>query len=200
MLCYEEFALKGYNSVSLTEIIKKLGLAKGSFYRYFSSKKELYAYLIHDASQRRLSKLNDLVQNPKVGFFKLIKQNFLDKIQFDLEYPVIGGFLFRVMHERDTSEISDIVKGMFGMVVEQTKAIIEMPKFNKKLAITDATMVAFQIFHTQLWLYDYIAFRYNINFEENVKGGLPIINIPKTEIEKIIDQAMAMLKNGIKAK
>lgn len=195
---YKEFALKGYNSASLTEIIKDLGLAKGSFYRYFSSKKELYSYLIQDASQRRLGKLDELINDPNVGFFKLIKQNFIDKVQFDHDFPVIGAFLFRIMHERDNSEISDIIKHMFDSIVAQTKLIIELPKFKKKLAFDDATMVAFQIFHTQLWLYDYVAFKYDINYEQNIKQGLPIINIPLSESEKVINSAVEILKNGIK--
>lgn len=196
--CYKEFALKGYNSASLSDVIKRLGLAKGSFYRYFSSKKELYAYLIQDASKKRLSKLDRLINDPKVGFFRLIKQNFLDKVQFDLDFPIIGAFLFKVLHERDNSEISDIIKHMFESIVSQTKMIIELPKFEGKLAYSDPVMLAFQIFHTQLWLYDYIAFKYKINYEQNIKSGKPIIDIPMPEIEKVINQAVNMLKNGIK--
>lgn len=196
--CYKEFALKGYNSASLSVIIKKLGLAKGSFYRYFTSKKELYTYLIQDASKRRLGKLDKLITDPNVGFFKLIEQNFLDKVQFDHDFPIIGAFLFRIMHERDNNEISDVIKQMFESIVAQTRQIIELPKFKKNLAYTDATMVAFQIFHTQLWLYDFVAFKYGINYENNIKQGLPIISIPISESEKVINSAVEILKNGIK--
>jgi AcrR family transcriptional regulator len=78
MVAFEEFALNGYQSTSLSEIIKKLNLAKGSFYRYFSSKKELYAYLIQEATTRRLSNLDKLIQQPKVDFFDIIKLNFIE--------------------------------------------------------------------------------------------------------------------------
>ena len=105
LISYEEFALKGYESASLSEIIKKCNLAKGSFYRYFSSKKELYAYLIKDATSRRLKNLDNLINTVKPDFFEFIKQNFLEKVKFDLDNPVIGGFLYKIMHEKDNNEI-----------------------------------------------------------------------------------------------
>ena len=40
--CLREFALHDYNEVSLSKIIAELGLAKGSFYRYFETKRDLY--------------------------------------------------------------------------------------------------------------------------------------------------------------
>jgi len=199
MACFKEFALNGYTKVSLSGIIKKLGLAKGSFYRYFSSKKQLYAYLIEDASKRRLSKLDTLIGKPGIDFFELIKQNFLDKVMFDKRFPVIGGFLYQIMHEKDNSEVSDIIKGMYTMVIEQTKYIIQLDVFKDQLCVQDAELVAFQIFQTQLWLYDYVAFKYKINYNENIKNGLPVMNLPEQELEAIIDRAVKMLKNGIKA-
>lgn len=197
MACYKEFALKGYQSASLSEIIKQLGLAKGSFYRYFTNKKELYAYLIQDASQRRLSKLDALIARPDVDFFEVIRQNFFDKLKFDLEHPVIGGFLYQVMHERENHEVADVIQGLYNSVIEITRSIVEMEKFKKQLKIQDAEMIAFQIFHMQLWLYDYVSFKYGIKFQENIENGQPVLNLSELELHRIIDVSIEMLKNGI---
>jgi AcrR family transcriptional regulator len=198
MVAFEEFALNGYQSTSLSEIIKKLNLAKGSFYRYFSSKKELYAYLIQEATTRRLSNLDKLIQQPKVDFFDIIKLNFIEKVKFDLEYPLIGGFLFQVMHEKDNSEVSDIINALYTTIIEQTKQIILLDKFKGQLSQTDPEMLAFQIFHMQLWMYDYIAYKYKINYQENIKNRQAIINLPRVELLAIIENAVSILKNGIK--
>jgi AcrR family transcriptional regulator len=182
----------------LSEIIKKLNLAKGSFYRYFSSKKELYAYLIQEATTRRLSNLDKLIQQPKVDFFDIIKLNFIEKVKFDLECPLIGGFLFQVMHEKDNSEVSDIINALYTTIIEQTKQIILLDKFKGQLSQTDPEMLAFQIFHMQLWMYDYIAYKYKINYQENIKNRQAIINLPRVELLAIIENAVSILKNGIK--
>ena len=45
-IAYEEFVKNSYKHASLNIIIKNSGVAKGSFYRYFSDKMDLYKYLI----------------------------------------------------------------------------------------------------------------------------------------------------------
>jgi len=49
----EEFSRRDFESASLGRIIQKLGLAKGSFYRYFENKIDLYTYL-HKVSMESL--------------------------------------------------------------------------------------------------------------------------------------------------
>ena len=198
-VAFEEFALKGYQNASLSIIIKNLGLAKGSFYRYFSNKKELYAYLIENATNRRLSKLNKLISQDGIDFFELIKQNFIEKIRFDNKYPVIGAFLYQIMHEKDNSEVSDIIKNLFANIILQTKSIVTLEKFKHQLVDIEPEMIAFQIFHMQLWLYDYVAFKYNIDFEANIRKRKPVFNMPEEQLGKLIDQSILMLKNGINA-
>jgi TetR/AcrR family transcriptional regulator len=200
MVAYEEFALKGYRSASLSEIIKKLGLAKGSFYRYFDSKRNLYAYLLTDATQRRMSNLHLLVEEPGMDIFELIKQNFIAKTRFEIENPTIGGFLFRTMLERDESEVADLVKGLFNRLIDKTIAIISLDKFKGQLANLPPDLMAFQIFNMQLWLYDYIAFKFNLNYEQNIRNNQPILNIDDAELNRVFDQLMWMLKQGIQLK
>lgn len=198
-VAFEEFALKGYQNASLSIIIKKLGLAKGSFYRYFLNKKDLFAYLIENAASRRLSKLDNLINQDGIDFFELIKQNFIEKIHFDNKYPVIGAFLFQIMHEKDNSEVSDIIKNLFNNIILQTKYIVTLEKFKHQLIDIDPEMIAFQIFHMQLWLYDYVAYKYNIDYEANIREQKPIFDLSEVQLGQLIDQSITMLKNGIKA-
>ncbi len=197
MAAFGEFALKGYQSASLSEIIKKLDLAKGSFYRYFDSKKSLYEFLLQTASARRLAGLWNLIEQPDMDFFELIKQNFLEKIRFDIENPVIAGFLYRVMHERENNEVSEIVKLFFNGIIEQTKEIVLLHKFRTQLSDIDPVLMAFHIFNMQLWLYDYVIYKFKVDFDRNIKEMQPILTIPYSELEELIDNSVRMLKNGI---
>jgi AcrR family transcriptional regulator len=197
---FKEFALKGYDNASLNEIIKQCGVAKGSFYRYFKNKRELYRYLLQTAKEKRLSKLHMLVEDENIGFFKLIRLNFLEKVQFDLENPVVAGFLYKVMHERDNNEISDIIQELYRGIREQTRQIIELPRFKKQLAGFDTTFMAYHVFHLQLWLYEYVADKFMLDYEKNICEGKPVLTIPEKELKATIGQAVEVLKNGIKAK
>lgn len=198
-IAYEEFALKGYDSASLSEIVRKCGLAKGSFYRYFSSKKELYAYLIEDAAQKRLVNLDNLLNVKNQDFFSFIRQNFMEKVRFDLENPIIGGFLYKIMHEKDNNEVSDLIQGLYNRIIAQTEQIIKSPSFRPQLADVDTHLMAFQVFYMQLWLYDYVASAFNLDYEKNIRQNKPILSINTNDLERVIDQSVYMLEKGIKS-
>ncbi len=197
-VAYEEFALKGYQSASLSEIIRKIGVAKGSFYRYFLSKKELFVYLLKTATERRYSNLDKLLVNPEIGFFELIKLNFKAIIASDKEDPLVSGFIYQVVHERDTNEVSDIIESIYIQVIEKIKLIIGDKKYKRELKGIDPDFIAFHVFYSQLWFYDYISFKYKINYEENIRNHLPIMNLPDEELDRISDMSVELLKYGLK--
>jgi len=48
----QRFAENGYHPTSVAEIVQGLGVGKGVFYWYFSSKEELFHEILHDAQQQ----------------------------------------------------------------------------------------------------------------------------------------------------
>jgi len=44
--CSEEFAQHGFESASTNRIVERLGIAKGSFFKYTESKEDVYLYLV----------------------------------------------------------------------------------------------------------------------------------------------------------
>lgn len=199
MVAYEEFALHDFKTASLSSIIKKLGLAKGSFYRYFSSKKELYAYLISDGRDRRLANLDQLLNKDVDDFFSLLEDNFMAKVRFDLDHPVIGGFLYRIMLEKNNSDLKEIIEDLFKDVLDRIKDILNLPSFKKQIGKFDTELLAFNILNMQLGLYDFISRKYGINYEENIKNNQPVLSLSITELKKVIREQISILKNGIKA-
>lgn len=199
-IAYEEFALKGYQNASLSTIIKKIGIAKGSFYRYFSSKKNLFIYLLEAGTGRRFMNLDRIVENKKIGFFELLKQNLKAIINSDKENPVVSGFLYQVMHERDNSEVSKIINTLYLKSIERTKEILKITSFRNELNNTGVDFTAFHIFYSQLWFYDYIALKYNINYEKKIRNHLPVLNLPYDEVDRVIDMSVELLRNGLRKK
>ena len=76
-----EFAINDYQSASLSNIIKVLGLAKGSFYRYFENKQSLYYYLLDYCVQKRVENDNTVITTPPEDFFDLILLHLKAKLQ-----------------------------------------------------------------------------------------------------------------------
>ena len=198
MVAYEEFALKGYQNASLSAIIKKIGIAKGSFYRYFSGKRDLFSYLVEEGTGRRYMNLDRIVERPGISFFELIRQNFKSIRDTDKQNPVISGFLYQVMHERDNSEVSDIIEALYADVIERIKKLLDIPEFKRELNVVDPDFTAFHIFYSQLWFYDYVSMKYKINYEENIRNHVPVLNLPDEELTRIINLSVELLQHGIK--
>jgi TetR/AcrR family transcriptional regulator len=49
----ELFIEEGYDSASITQIVARAGIAKGSFYQYFEDKADLFRYLLQRAGQEK---------------------------------------------------------------------------------------------------------------------------------------------------
>lgn len=53
----QQFA-NGFESASISQLVKELGIAKGSVYQYFEDKLDLYHYLVMQAYEKRLMVTN----------------------------------------------------------------------------------------------------------------------------------------------
>lgn len=96
LVCLEEFAYNDYESASLSRIIKKLGLAKGSFYRYFESKKDLYIYLVEECRKINAEELTQGYYEEGSDFFSSLMEGFVTLLKTERKYPNYLVFSFKV--------------------------------------------------------------------------------------------------------
>src|SRR5512138_1342747 len=84
-----EFAQNEYNTASVSKIVEKAGIAKGSLYQYFENKQDLFMYLL-DVSSRIL--LEDIGRSAPPdfppGFFGLLRWQMSATVQAALKHPV----------------------------------------------------------------------------------------------------------------
>lgn len=199
--CIEEFALNEYRNASISKVVKKLGIAKGSIYQYFENKKELYLYLIQYLSELRLSNLDDLVDRPGITFFDIIRENFAMKIKFDIEYPVYSGFLYNTIEERHIEELGDLMLKMKESIMKLIVPILQ--RFIDKGEIRDdldIEIMTYYITQIQLGTYDFFALKYKINYRENIIQKKPVISLSEEEIAKSVRDFTDIMENGLKKK
>lgn len=195
---YEEFALNEYRVASLGNIIKKLGIAKGSFYRYFENKKELYFYLLDHAANLRFEAVDHLFIDTEKDFFELIIENFAMKVRFDIENPLIGGFLYNVMQEKNNEEIGNIQldtkKKILEMVEDLLLTQVRHHTIRPDIPIHDMAYFVVQI---QWGIYDYLEIKYDVDFRENVKQRKPVFSIPEDDIKNDVRSFARLLQSGL---
>ncbi|MFP4564438.1 MAG: TetR/AcrR family transcriptional regulator [Spirochaetia bacterium] len=109
-----EFATHDYTSASLSRIVRKAGIAKGSMYQYFENKRDLYFYLIDSAFKR---KLEFIASESAVGgetFFETFKSIIKASVRFDFVHPEISGLIMHARSEPPGEELENVADEFIG--------------------------------------------------------------------------------------
>ena len=84
----DEFAKNDYDSASISRIVARAGIAKGSFYQYFADKEDLYAYLLGLLAEAKTQFLSlDHPDPHHVGIFAYLRWTAEVGVAFELRYP-----------------------------------------------------------------------------------------------------------------
>lgn len=95
-LALAEFGERPYNLASLSRIVERAGIAKGSIYQYFEHKQDLYLYLIEHAVERQLQLLRELPPPTGGGdFFALLRWQMSASVQVGLAAPELTRLMYR---------------------------------------------------------------------------------------------------------
>jgi len=95
----DEFAENDYEGASISRLVAKLGIAKGSFYQYFDDKLDLYFFLIDFVMKERMDFIHKQSGNEnKSDYFLYIQELLESGIQYDVVYPKHGQLLYRTLY------------------------------------------------------------------------------------------------------
>ncbi|MDO7785875.1 TetR/AcrR family transcriptional regulator [Desulforamulus aquiferis] len=136
----KEFARSGYDKASTNEIVKEAEISKGSLFKYFNNKKELYLFLF-DYVVEVIDKIYDEVDWKETDLFKRMKVIGLAKFKIYKKYPQAFNFLKTVAHEDAAevkSEIDKIGKYLISSGLERGYKNIDFSKFRKDIDIEKA--------------------------------------------------------------
>lgn len=99
-LAIAEFAAHSYKVASISNIVRKAGIAKGSFYQYFENKKDLYQYLVGIAINEKMTLVKDIPQpNSQDGLFGYMRWQFLSEVFFEILHPELAQIAYRAFVE-----------------------------------------------------------------------------------------------------
>jgi AcrR family transcriptional regulator len=88
-IALDEFANNDYNTASVSKIVEKAGIAKGSLYQYFEDKQDLFMYLLDFANHEMLGVIQQTPPpDPNGGFFETLRWQMSVTVRTSLKYPV----------------------------------------------------------------------------------------------------------------
>ena len=97
-LALNEFADNDFRSASISRIVARAGIAKGSFYQYFADKQDLYSYLFQLGAEQKVAFLSEAPPpDPEMDLFAYLSWVFQRRVLFDLRYPRFSKLTYRAL-------------------------------------------------------------------------------------------------------
>lgn len=191
---FEEFALSDYESASLANIIKKLNIAKGSFYRYFKNKSDLYFYLSQFADSQVAINFSRHFDNSGGDFFQDWTNFIMSLSGIEETYPMLLRFRFRAAFEqsREVTSIQNKEKRQ-----DRTRIISNMLR-----TYQEKGMISKEIdldFLSLLMVFYNFAISEYINLKYEIPDNSPIYPVNKASYIQEIVKCIDMIKRGVKA-
>jgi TetR/AcrR family transcriptional regulator len=98
-IAIEEFAANEYNAVSISRLVSRAGIAKGSFYQYFEDKKDLLLHLLDLAAKEKMVFLKSQPPpDPQMGMFPYLRWLLEVGMQFQFSNPRLGRVGYRTLY------------------------------------------------------------------------------------------------------
>lgn len=191
-VCLHEFSLYDYESASLTRIVDKLGIAKGSFYRYFENKQALYLYLIEFSKVKTSECGQKVFETSTKNFFDTFMDYFVEMMSLEEAYPMIIRFKFRYTRDSASGFYGDIRTEAIKEKTDRTKVFIENGQENKTLRTDVSSEILSMVAqYYQVIIVDYLTVKYKLKYDE------PISFVWNEEVSRDVNTFMDILKNGI---
>jgi AcrR family transcriptional regulator len=135
------FFTRGYENTTIAEIIDTIGIAKGTFYHYFSGKEELLEEIVEVRSEEAIRELSVIVDDETLSATEKIARYFREAISWKSRNRELSLTAMRVLYrdenlrlrrrmlEGGVVRVAPIVAGMVREGVESGEFAVADPDF-----------------------------------------------------------------------
>lgn len=197
-IAIEEFAMYDYKTASLSRIVAKAEIAKGSMYQYFENKKDLYLYLINMIAEIKLNTITRSLNVKQNDFFELFKEINLQAAKFDLSHLTYSRLMYNAMREAYNEEIGDISLQMLKKSDDYLKDFVFQAQMSGQLRSDIATdLIAFLISRISINMVDYVSNKFNFSYTKTITEGKNSLPVSDDQISSLLDDLIKFFKSGL---
>lgn len=193
----EEFALHDYRTASLTRIVEKAGISKGSMYQYFEDKKELYLYLVKLSAEVKFRFIDQTINGSAADFFRRYRMMIFYGAKFDFSQPRYANILHHATYESTELEVveisADLKEASFQYIKVSVEEGIRQGQLRNDIS---SDFMVFALYQLTVGLRDYLSKRFNFSFKEAVKRGKGS-PVSDENLLEVIDELMNFFRNGL---
>jgi TetR/AcrR family transcriptional regulator len=141
-LALDEFANNDYKTASISRVVTRASIAKGSLYQYFSDKKDLYFYLLSLASQKKQEYLAEVLSTAeKQPVFEQLDDLFTAMLRFQENFPLYAQVGNRVL-SADSPLSSELLASARSATQKQFSQLFEEGKASGEIRLDADTEAA----------------------------------------------------------
>lgn len=194
-IAIEEFAAHPYATASVSRIVARAGIAKGSIYQYFENKQDFYLYLLAYAAQAQLALLGELTPpDAEQGFFELLRWQMSVSLRVGIAAPHLTQLMRRAFAGDlpFQDEVARVVGGAGEAYFEQLlQSAIDAEELDPAL---DLPLTAFALQQFVGELGGFIVRRLGLPLDA-VAADLTLLDRP--EVEAVYDHVIRLLQYGM---
>jgi AcrR family transcriptional regulator len=194
-LAIAEFAELPFQAASLSRIVERAGIAKGSIYQYFEHKQDLYLFLLDHAVQRQLELLR--AQTPpeaQLGFFALVRWQMQASLEVGLAAPLLTRLLYRAVTD-DLPFRDQVARRLQAAGSDHLRTLLADGVARGEIDNTlDTEVVAFVLGQLIGNLRELLLRRLDLTLDEASDN---IERLGGAEAERLYDQVIAILQFGL---
>ena len=192
-----EFSMNEYKIASISKIVKKANISKGSIYQYFDNKMEFYHYIIKLVTDKKLAYIKSEAGELQQDFFEFYKQILYASIKFDINFPKYSRCLYNAGSELNCKDSGYIVDKIITASSEFIKPfVLEAQRKAVIRSDIELDLIIFMIMQLSSDIDIYINHKYKFSYQNIIAQG---INLPinENEIKSIIDNMISFIKTGL---
>ncbi|MDO5970271.1 TetR/AcrR family transcriptional regulator [Flavivirga aquimarina] len=197
----KECAVKTYDEASVSVVVKKLGIAKGSIYQYFDNKLDLFLYLIGECSAVKMPYVESIKREDYSDFWSYFRDLFLCGYRFDKENPLQSHFLHSLLENLNSPSIKHLFKDMMKQTVSAFEGIveneIELGLFKNNMPIKT---MGFLLYKVGVSIQEELLFEGAINPLKSIESNSPIYEGKKELLMQKVDDYIALVKPSFNKK
>jgi AcrR family transcriptional regulator len=125
----EEFSERGYRGATIDAMVQRLGIAKGSMYQYFGSKKGLFLFVFHRTVEMVRAHLKEVkARTSDQDLFERIRQSLLSGVAFIQSRPRIFTLYAKLLHEESVPFREELLRTIRGHAVHYLMSLLQEAK------------------------------------------------------------------------
>ena len=192
----DEFARHDYDSASISRIVARAGIAKGSLYQYFQDKSDLHRYLLELVTAQKAEMMAGLrLLEPAEKFFDTLRRLFGEMAKFEVLYPRLAKIGNRAIYGKSPLPEDVVIQSRLS-TVRYFQGLIEQGQQQGEIRPeVDSAAAAFMFTAALSEMSGYLAARDGIDPLRAAQDGGSRLQIQ--EVKKIFEQIVSILQFGM---